>query len=268
MVRKPVVSDRFYPASPALLRRELEHYLDGGAGGPVRSALAVIVPHAGYVYSGAVAGETFARVRIPETVLIAGPNHTGAGRPLALGISDWSMPLGPVPIQRRLATLILRESSLVEDDDLAHAREHSLEVQVPFLQFLQEKLSIVPLVVGRITLEQCRRVARDLARAILAFDEPVLLVASTDMTHYLPRSQARAQDHLALDRILDLDGQGLFETVHEHRITMCGVVPTVIVLFTARELGAARAELVRYADSGEVSGDTEQVVGYAGVIVS
>jgi AmmeMemoRadiSam system protein B len=267
MIRQPVVSDRFYPGDPETLRRTLAGLIPDLPASEKVTAKGVVVPHAGYVYSGAVAGETFARVKIPETVVILGPNHTGMGQPLALGISDWSMPLGMVPIERELAVGILKNSEVIIDDDTAHLQEHSLEVQVPFLQYLQPDLSIVPIVVSHISLADCQRAARDLAHAIRGFGRPVLLVASTDMTHYEPRASASAKDQLALERILALDAQGLYETVLGNRISMCGVMPTTIVLLAALELGAGQAELVRYTDSGEASGDTAQVLGYAGLVI-
>ena len=267
MIRQPVVSDRFYPGDPASLRQILAGFIPDVPEEEKIVAKGVIVPHAGYVYSGAVAGETFARVKIPETVVILGPNHTGMGQPLALGISDWNMPLGLVPIERQLATSILKHSEVIVDDDTAHLQEHSLEVQVPFLQYLQPNLSIVPIVVSHVSYEDCQRAARDLVLAIQAYNKPVLLVASTDMTHYEPRASASAKDSLALERILALDPKGLYTTVLGNRISMCGVMPTTIMLLAALELGASQAELVRYTDSGEVSGDTAQVVGYAGVVI-
>ncbi len=267
MTRQPVVSNQFYPGDPAVLRQALSRYVPAVPPEKKESALAVIVPHAGYVYSGAVAGETFARVKVPETALILGPNHTGNGQPLALGISDWSMPLGPVPIERGLAVSILRNSEVIVDDDIAHLHEHSLEVQVPFLQFLQKNIKIVPIVVSHVSYDDCRRAAHDLAFAVREFGEPVLMVASTDMTHYESRQSASAKDHIALERIQALDPRGLYETVVGNRISMCGIMPTTIVLLTTLELGATQAELVRYTDSGEVSGDTNQVVGYAGLVI-
>ncbi len=266
MTRKPVVADRFYPGDPALLRQTLAGFIPSVQ--EKEKALAVIAPHAGYVYSGGVAGETFARVQVPETALILGPNHHGGGQPLALGISDWQMPFGEVPIERDLAVAILRNSEVIVEDDVAHLQEHSLEVQVPFLQFFQENLSIVPIVVSHVSYEVCKQAARDLATAIRAFGRPVLLVASTDMTHYESRRNASVKDHLALERIKALDPKGLYETVLGNRISMCGIMPTTITLLTVLELGATRVELVRYTDSGEASGDTDQVVGYAGLVIS
>lgn len=265
MIRQPVVADQFYPGNPAVLRRTLDTLVP--AVQERKDALAVVAPHAGYVYSGAVAGETYARVRIPGTVVILGPNHHGRGKPLALGVSDWSMPLGLVPIERSLANTILRRSTVIVDDDTAHAPEHSLEVQVPFLQYFQDHLKIVPIVVSHVSYPVCLEAARDLAGAIREFGEPVLIVASTDMTHYESRQSASGKDRLALERILAMDPQGLYETVVGNRISMCGIMPTTIALIAAMELGAREAELVRYTDSGEVSGDTNQVVGYAGLVI-
>ena len=267
MIRQPVVSDRFYPGDPDVLRQTLARLVPDIPAGEKAAARGVISPHAGYVYSGSVAGETFARVKIPETVIILGPNHTGMGQPLALSVSDWNMPLGLVPIERQLAISILKHSEVIVDDDTAHLQEHSLEVQVPFLQYLQPNLAIVPIVVSHISYEDCQQAARDLVHAIEGFGRPVLLVASTDMTHYEPRASASARDQMALDRILALDPRGLYETVLGNRISMCGVMPTTITLLAALELGASQAELVRYTDSGAVNGDTSQVVGYAGLVI-
>lgn len=265
MTRQAVVASQFYPGDPAVLRQTLESLIP--AVRDREEALAVVAPHAGYVYSGAVAGETYARVRIPETVVILGPNHHGHGEALALGTSDWSMPLGPVPVERHLAAAILQRSRVIVDDDMAHRYEHSLEVQVPFLQYLQENLKIVPIVVSHVSFDICQEAALDLAAAIREFSGPVLIVASTDMTHYESRASAGSKDRLALERILAMDPRGLYETVIGNRISMCGIIPTTITLLAAMELGARQAELVRYTDSGEVSGDTTQVVGYAGLII-
>ncbi len=265
MTRQAVVADQFYPGNPAVLRQTLNTLIPAVQEKEV--AFAVVSPHAGYVYSGAVAGETFARVQIPETVVILGPNHHGRGEALALGVSDWSMPLGKVPIERTLADAVLRRSRVIVGDDTAHLYEHSLEVQVPFLQYLQENLKIVPIVVSHVSYSVCQEAAMDLAAAIREFTAPVLIVASTDMTHYESRRSASSKDRLALERILAMDPEGLYETVVGNRISMCGIMPTTIALLAAMELGAREAELVRYTDSGAVSGDTNQVVGYAGLII-
>lgn len=268
MTRMPAVADRFYPAEPALLRRQVEQLMPMVAEEEKQSALAVVLPHAGYVYSGATAGATLGRVRVPETVLILGPNHHGRGQTLALGSEDWQMPMGTVPIDRPLAEAILHSSALIVADEEAHLLEHSLEVQLPFLQLAQPRLRMVPLVVSQLSYDDCRQVARELAVAIGSLRRSVLLVASTDMSHYESRQQASRKDQLAIERLLALDPQGLYATVLGQRISMCGIMPTTIALLTAMELGAGKVELVRYTDSGEASGDTSQVVGYAGLIIS
>ena len=267
MTRMPVVADRFYPGNPARLRATMDLLVPETAGAKKR-ALAVVLPHAGYVYSGATAGRTVSEVEVPETVVILGPNHHGRGAALALGTEDWRMPMGTVPIDRRLAAAILERSTAIVADEEAHASEHSLEVQVPFLQQVQPQLRIVPIVVGHLPYALCQTAAHDLAAAIGGSAEPVLMVASTDMSHYESRRQAAQKDRLAIDRILALDPRGLYDTVIGQRISMCGIMPTTIVLMAALELGATRAELVQYTDSGEASGDTDQVVGYAGLIIS
>lgn len=265
MIRQPAVAGRFYEDDPARLQQDLSRLIPEKP--DKHEAKAVLSPHAGYVYSGGVAGETFAQVRVPETVVLLGPNHHGQGMPLAVGTQDWEMPLGQVPLARDLAEPLVKNSTLFVADDTAHCYEHSLEVQVPFLQYFQNALHILPISVSQLSLQQCRQAAQELAQAIRSAKRSVLLVASTDMTHYLSREQATKQDRLALDHILDLDAVRLYETVLSHRISMCGIIPTTITLFTVAELGAQQAKLVRYTDSGEVSGDIEQVVGYAGVII-
>ncbi|MCW5203869.1 AmmeMemoRadiSam system protein B [Desulfobulbus sp. US2] len=265
MLRQPAVADRFYDGDPTKLHKSLKGLIPESS--EKISAKAILSPHAGYIYSGGVAGETFARINIPETVILLGPNHHGQGMPLAVGTQDWDMPLGQVPLANDLAQDLISSSSLFTADDTPHLYEHSLEVQVPFLQYFQKNLHILPVVVSRLSLRQCHQAATELAQAIRRSNRPTLLVASTDMTHYLSRQQASKQDHLALDHILDLDAAGLYDTVLSHHISMCGIIPTTITLLAAAELGAEQAELVRYTDSGEISGDTEQVVGYAGVII-
>jgi len=267
-MRAPVVADRFYPGRVAELRTTLQRLVPDISEADKKEAIAVISPHAGYVYSGGVAGETIGAVRIPGTVVILGPNHHGNGAPLALGTEDWRMPLGDVAVDRELGSLILERSEVITEDETAQAYEHSLEVQVPFLQYCSGSVRIVPIVVSHVPYSVCVEAANDLGRAIRDYSSPVLLLASTDMTHYESREAASRKDYLALDRIEALDPQGLFETVVGNRITMCGIMPTTITLLAAINLGATKTELVRYTDSGEASGDTSQVVGYAGLIVS
>jgi AmmeMemoRadiSam system protein B len=223
------------------------------------------------MYSGGVAGAVFSQIHIPDAVVILGPNHRGMGASVALSASGvWDMPLGPVSINEALAKSILKvpmSGVKIKDDPGAHAMEHSIEVQVPFLQFLQPEVSIVPIALSHLAYDGCQEIGRALVKGIQDFGKEVLLVASTDMTHYESQESAKAKDELAIDRILDLDPEGLHETVARHGISMCGVIPTTIVLEACKVLGAGKAELVQYATSGDVTGDYAQVVGYAGFIV-
>lgn len=266
MVRTPAVAGQFYPAHPDSLRQTIAALLPAESP-PQTAALAIVSPHAGYVYSGSVAAQTFSQVALPPTVIILGPNHHGAGARLAVGTDPWQMPFGEVPIADCLAETICRDS-LFTADQLAHRREHSLEVQVPFLQYFQPQLSIVPICVSHLSYEECLRAAQTIAAAIKAYQKPVILIASTDMTHYESREIAAHKDALALACLKNLDPAGLYSTVLSNRITMCGIMPTTITLIAAKLLGAQAAKLVRYTDSGEVSGDTDQVVGYAGLVIS
>jgi hypothetical protein len=267
MARQPAVADRFYPGSRTALTREVQNLI-GAQPAHKQKALAVVSPHAGYIYSGGVAAETFRQVIVPETVIVMGPNHHGQGAEIALSTTTWEMPMGNVPIDTKLAEMLVRRSPLIRKDELAHRFEHSLEVQVPFLQEMQQNLTIVPLVIAHISYPMCEKVADNLAESIKESGKNVLIVASSDMTHYESRSVATKKDHLALDRLLALDPAGLYQTVVDRRITMCGFIPATIALLASMHLGAQTASLVRYTDSGEVSGDTDQVVGYAGVIIS
>lgn len=267
-MRQPAVAGSFYPGSAKTLALTVEELLPDPAGIEKLHGLAVVSPHAGYVYSGALAALTLSSVIIPETVIILGPNHRGQGAPVALGRTPWRMPGGDVLIDQELAELILRSSPEITVDELAHRDEHSLEVQVPFLQKLQERLSIVPLVISHLSYPFCEVVANALARAIEQSGRKILIVASSDMSHYEARQVAEKKDKRALQCIERLDPEGLYQTVHKERITMCGVIPVVIALLAAKSCGASTARLVGYTDSGYVSGDSDQVVGYAGIVIS
>jgi AmmeMemoRadiSam system protein B len=264
MDREPAVAGRFYVDEPRALARELDGLLTAKEARVV--AKGIVAPHAGYVYSGAIAGSVYARVAVPPKVVVLGPNHTGLGRPVALWPPGgaWRTPLGSVPVSRTL-TAALAAAPGVETDRAAHAHEHSLEVQLPFLQRARPDVEIAALCLGPLELAECDALGRALAEAARAAG--ALLVASSDMSHYISEDAARAKDKLAIDRILALDPEGLLRTVRRERISMCGVVPTTVMLFAARELGATRAELVRYGSSGDVSGDRDHVVGYAALLV-
>jgi AmmeMemoRadiSam system protein B len=261
------VAGQFYTADPEELRGELAGFLADAA--PKERVRGVIAPHAGYLYSGAVAGEVYAAVEIPRTVVILGPNHHGLGAAAALyPPGEWLTPLGTVPVDPVLSGLVRKYAPFVTEDARAHEREHSLEVQVPFLQQLRPGLAIVPLCLGFGDYATCSLLGKALAAAIGEFGEETLIVASSDMTHYQSADTARSQDELALNEALALNAEGLLAVCRTHRITMCGVIPAVVMLVAARELGATHARLVRYATSGDITGDYRQVVAYAGVTVS
>lgn len=264
MDREPAVAGRFYTDRPAALARQVDGFL--AAGGEKVAARGIVAPHAGYVYSGAIAGAVYARVVVPARVVVLGPNHTGMGVAVALWPGGaWRLPTGAVPVDAAL-TAALAASPLVAADAEAHLLEHSLEVQVPFLSRARPDVAIAALCLGHLRLADCLALGRHLAKVVSATD--ALVVASSDMSHYVPAEVARELDHHAIARILALDPEGLYEVVHREEISMCGIIPATVMLAAARELGATRAELVRYGNSGEVSGDRRHVVGYAGVLVA
>lgn len=266
-MRQPAVADRFYPGSPEELAFTVNEFMVGNDSADKQKAFAVVAPHAGYIYSGALAAETLSSVEIPETVIIIGPNHRGQGAPVALSTATWDMPSGQVPVDKEICKLILRYCPAIKIDELAHKYEHSLEVQIPFLQMLQKNLSIVPLVVSHISYPLCEKVADALANAISVCARHILIVASSDMSHYEPRKNTEKMDQLALQCLEQLDPNNLYRTVIDNRISMCGVIPVVIALLVAKAQGGKKYRLVGYTDSGYVSGDTGQVVGYAGVVI-
>lgn len=268
IMRQPAVADRFYPGSPNTLEHTISGFLPAEYEPDKKSAIAVVSPHAGYVYSGELAAKTLASVKIPKTVIIIGPNHHGAGSPIALSAKSWSMPFGSVPVDTDFSTLLLANSSQIKPDEIAHNSEHSLEVQIPFLQYFQKELSIVPLAVSDISLSACREFAEVLVQTIKQSGKSVLFVASTDMSHYESRESAERKDGLALRCIKELEPEKLYYTVRDNNISMCGVLPVTITLFAAKILGATSTKLVGYTDSGYVSGDSNQVVGYAGLSIS
>jgi hypothetical protein len=264
MLRKAVYSGDWYPGDPERLEEALRSYI--GRSGEERQAAAVVAPHAGYMYSGAVAGAVYGRVRIPDTVVVLCVNHRGLGsRAAVLTSGSWETPLGPVPIREDLAMDLLDRVDLLEEDPVAHAREHSLELQVPFLRYRNPDVRLVPICLQRLAYEECEVLGRGLAKALRDFPAPVLLVASTDMTHFEPQERASEKDRLAIERILEVDPRGLYETVTKRRISMCGFIPATVVLCACRDLGVEKGTLVRYATSGDVSGDISSVVGYAGI---
>ncbi len=265
-VRHPAVAGRFYPRDPDTLMADVQSYIS--APEETIPALGCIVPHAGYIYSGHVAGAVYARLHIPKRCILLCPNHTGMGRPLSI-MSDgaWETPLGSVPIDSALASTLKQRFRLLTEDAAAHRAEHAAEVQLPFLQARRPDCTFVPIALGTGQFDVLETLGEAMAEVVGAQDERVLIIASSDMNHYESDQVTRVKDHKAIERILALDPRGLFDVVMNEDISMCGFGPTVAMLTAARRLGATSAELIKYATSGDVSGDREMVVGYAGVLV-
>jgi MEMO1 family protein len=267
MLRPAAVAGRFYPGDAEELRSAVDKL--ASQSGEKRKAIACIVPHAGYIYSGAIAGQVYGALEIPRKALLIGPRHFPRGEALAiLSEGAWSTPLGDAKIDEALAADLKRAFPSLREDATAHSTEHSLEVQLPFLQGLTTDFEFVPIVLGTDRLETLEALGRAIAKVIAAESEPVLIVTSSDMNHYESDDITRVKDRLAIDKILALDARGLHEVVRSKGISMCGCAPAVAMLTAARELGATRAELIAYGTSAEVSGDRDWVVGYAGIVVT
>ena len=268
MVRYPAVAGQFYPANAEELRLYLSSFCRKEL--PKIKAKAVVVPHAGYIYSGSVAGETYSRVAIPSNCVIMGPTHTGLGAPAAVYPSGvWVTPLGEVPVNGEFASQ-LSSRPPYQPDPTAHIYEHSLEVQLPFLQHCsgyREDLSVVPVVFQHLSYQECVEAGNSLAEAISQTEPDSLIVISTDFSHYVSQEVAKELDSLAIEAILNLEPEELYRRVHSYRISMCGVIPATVGLIAAKLLGARGAELVMYRTSGDVTGDYSQVVGYGGIII-
>jgi hypothetical protein len=267
MIRPPAVAGRFYPSDPQELTRQIQEYSSGAT--EKTHALGCVVPHAGYVYSGRVAGAVYAAMEIPAQSILLGPRHFPQGQPMAiLSEGSFETPLGQAQIDGMLAAELARACPLLREDEVAHGREHSLEVQLPFLQTLAANFRFVPVVLATDRYGAMEELGRAVAQVVKAQREPVLVIASSDMNHYESDAITRAKDERAIARILALDPRGLYDTVRSEGITMCGYAATVAMLVAVRELGAKGATLVRHATSGEVTGDLDEVVGYAGIVIS
>jgi AmmeMemoRadiSam system protein B len=267
-IRKPAVAGQFYASMSDRLRNDIDRIIDKKAN--PKEVIACITPHAGYMYSGRVAAVTISNVKIRNKIIILGPNHTGYGKPfgiMAEGI--WEEPLGDVEIDAGLAQEMLKHSKYLKEDAISHIYEHSLEVQLPFFQYFSTDFKIVPITVSISDLEVYKKIGKEIAGVIkkLKLEDSVLIVASTDMTHYEPQDSAEKKDKQAIQAILQLDEEQLMKNIYKSRISMCGYGPTAIALVAAKELGAKSAQLIKYQTSGDTSGDYTSVVGYAGIII-
>jgi AmmeMemoRadiSam system protein B len=267
--RHAVVAGRFYTGNPARLRREVEGYL--GSEREELTPLMVMLPHAGYMYCGSIIGKTLRKLRLPQSVFLLGPNHSGRGRPLSLWPEgQWHTPLGPVEVDAALAQRCLDTDAGFEANLDAHATEHSLEVLLPFLQCHSPSIRVAPVTVALNSLEGLRAAGEGLARCIREEAEAgrqVALVVSSDMNHFDNQELTVEKDNKALAPLLKLQPEALFNTVRAERISMCGVCPATLALFASKALGAREATLAAYGTSAAASGESDRVVGYAGAYV-
>ena len=270
-VRPSAVAGRFYPDDPQELSQEVDACLASSSTSEkdkFAAAIGCVVPHAGYMYSGHVAGAVYGMLPARARYVVLGPNHWGRGAPLAImPAGKWATPLGQIPIDSELAAALQAELHLLTDDADAHSVEHSLEVQLPFLQRLQQDASFVPIAIGAVDYHTLELLGHALAYVLRSLKQSVLIVASSDMNHYEPDVVTRKKDQQAVDRILALDPVGLWDVLHHKSISMCGSGPTVAMLTAAKDLGAKRGALIKYATSADAGGELDSVVGYAGIVV-
>ncbi|MCX5698477.1 MAG: AmmeMemoRadiSam system protein B [Candidatus Omnitrophica bacterium] len=268
-LRKPVVAGQFYPSGAKELKAIISSFADKSA--QKIDVLGCILPHAGYIYSGKVAVCTISGVKIKDTVVLLGPNHTGRGVVFSImpqGV--WQTPLGNVEINSQLAGLFLGKSKYLEADSLAHLDEHSLEVELPILQYFRNDFKIVPIVIKTDDLSELNAVGQELASVVIENDlrGSVMFMASSDLTHYQPQKSAEIKDALAIEAVLNLDVGKLKAAIGESEISMCGFAPIAVLIITAKLLGAKKGRLIKYQTSGDVSGDKSSVVGYAGITIN
>lgn len=269
MIRQPAVAGRFYDASPDRVYPMVDDFFALAEGRREERTVLAMVPHAGYIFSGGVCGKTLGTANLAPTVLLLGPNHTGMGDRFSLWPSgEWAVPGGSVPVDEELASALLGGESLLTPDTEAHVREHSIEVILPFLHRMQPETTIVPIAIASHVYDDLEQVGTSIGNILAEFDRPVSIVVSSDMSHMISEEEAKKLDSMALDAAVNRDPHALFSTVRENGITMCGVLPMTVGLIAAGILGASRGELIAYATSGAVTGDHDQVVGYAGVLVS
>jgi AmmeMemoRadiSam system protein B len=269
VLRLPAVAGRFYPSDPAELTALVREYTKSAKASPPECVKACLVPHAGYVYSGHVAGAVFSRIALPRKILILGVRHFPNGESAAiLSRGAWRTPLGDAAIDESLAEALRRECGLLREDSVAHSAEHSLEVQLPFLQVLAPDFTFVPVALGTVRFEDLVLVGEGIARALASQGEEVLLLTTSDLNHYEDDATTRVKDGKAIEQLLTLNASGLYDTCRKEKISMCGLGPAVAMLAALQALGARKAELVKYATSADVSGDVQSVVGYAGMTFS
>ncbi len=270
MDRKPIVAGRFYTDNPQELRSELEQFLGKVKKKPkgVHDRL-VMVPHAGYVFSGETCGKTLAAASLASTVILLGPNHTGLGAPLSVwSKGSWNFPGGKLDVDENLATELIESGAGFVHNEAAHNREHSLEVIVPFLHYLNPATKIVPICVAESSLKSLKKAGETLAEIIERSQEDVTIIVSSDMSHFISSDMAKKLDSIALEAVIRMDPEAFYSEIVSNNISMCGVLPMTLAMYAVRKAGAVRGKLLEYTNSGKVTGDYESVVAYAGIIIS
>ena len=268
ITRHPAVANQFYPSSKIALLQEIEGFIEKKS--ERKDIIAAILPHAGIMYSGSVAGAVVSQISPKETIVIIGPNHSGLGKPFSIMTDGtWRTPLGDIDIDVELAEEINSNSRYLENDSLAHQREHSIEVELPFFQYIQKDFKIVPILVFSDNKQVYENIADAIAKAIknTSKQDKVLIVGSSDLTHYEAQQIAEEKDKAVIESIIKLDEASLLKNVKELSVSMCGCGPVIIAITAAKQLGAKSAELVKYQTSADVSGNCSSVVGYAGITI-
>jgi AmmeMemoRadiSam system protein B len=269
MIRQPAVAGAFYEGTAPRLREQVDACFAENAPAEKRRFIGAVVPHAGLMYSGHVAAAFYAAAELPSRYIILCPNHTGAGHFAAINSSGaWRTPFGDVEIDEALARVLMSKTRLLGEDTRAHAREHSLEVQLPFLQRLLPRFSFVPICLGAHRYDYAEEIGGAIAEAIKEDGSRIGLLASSDFNHYEDQKTTLEKDQAAIDAILERDPVRLWRVVDDRDISMCGFIPATTMLIAANQLGATSSELLKHATSGDINGDYERVVGYAAILVS
>lgn len=264
MIRKAICAGTWYPDNA----KGINSFLNLSA--KKEKVIAGICPHAGWLYSGKIAGEVFSKIEPASVYVLIGPNHTGVGSAVSVfNKGSWETPIGELEVEETLAEAIIDRSKHAEADYTAHSREHSIEVQLPFIKTISPEAKIVPIALSDYSVNTCRSLGESIAEAILELKlaDKTVLIASTDMSHYISAQEAKDLDSLAIEKILSLEPEGLLKIVKENNISMCGSGPTAAVIWAAKKLGGKKASLIKYSNSGYVTGDYTQVVGYAGITI-
>jgi len=267
-IRKPAVAGTFYLSSAQGLKNQIETLIDKKA--DKLDIIGCVLPHAGYMYSGGVAAQTVSRIKIKDKVILLGPNHTGYGANYSImpeGI--WQTPLGEIRVESNLAKEILNNSRHLEPDFAAHTYEHSLEVELPFIQYFKGNFEIVPILFLSDNFAVFKEIGKEIAAAIKKdnLKDSTMMVASSDMTHYETQEAAQKKDKEAIQAILELNADKLIDKIQRLNISMCGYAPVIAMISAAKLLGATTAKLIQYQTSGDITGDKSSVVGYAGILI-